>query len=230
MVRRTDNALRTKSDNRRKKTDDVGQEKRKIRKKHRPLPRTRHTLDQIVDLVGETLPRREANKYLKRITSVLPDNLVEKYKILRRAEKFHITHVRRCMDTLVPEKKPCRHDYTKDELYQFLTVCAYGFKHDKAEDLLKVLQNDHWTSEPHHEEYEYLGGKITDLDVIECMIDRLSRNLQFNKGDYNRKDLEKYRPKYISKQEHRMRIYDYYMDKFSKTVKEIWQDMKRVEQ
>lgn len=188
----------------------------------------KYSLDGLITLLTEDLPREEANNLLRnKRKEIIPVAIRNKYEKYRKDELFHIAHVRQCMDLLLPEKAPCQHDHTKDELYFFVSICAYDLKHPISQDKVNEYHEQHWTKEPHHPEYEKIKGNIIhDTDIIETVVDRLSRNLQFNRGKYNQGQLKKYEPQYLRNNAHRLTLYKAYQDGLSPMVRETWQKMK----
>lgn len=194
---------------------------------HRPFT----TLDKMIHFLTKNLTRLQANELLKReIWNLLPPDLVEKYKTIQAGETFHIRHVRRCMDKLLPNKVPNQHDHSKTELYFFLTNCAYKLTEhcSVGPKLLEDTIARHHKREAHHPEFEKWNKKkdIEETDIIEIAVDRLSRNLQANSGDYNTRQLVTYEPKFVREHKKKIAIYRAYSDSLQPSVRTEWERMK----
>ena len=189
--------------------------------------------------------RRERNEILGKKngrSELLPEEYLEEYERLRKREYRHIQHVRLCYSTILNEQPKTNnsqqysavslHDYSKDEFYLFVTILAFSFslKDVLPYDLLQAELDRHFTLEPHHPEYEKLnahkGLRIRDRDIAEMALDRLSRNLQFNNGNYNNSQIEKYEPQFLFDNKRRIELYRKYVKDFKPVVLSIWNDMK----
>jgi hypothetical protein len=202
--------------------------------KKRGIPSKFANLNTMVDYLTTKVPRQQANILLKRENreKLLPSWFLGEYENYRQKEAFHVTHVRTCMDKLLPDKVPNQHDHSKDELYFLITTCAYNITDDRCKvpaAIIDKLVEGHYRAEPHHPEYEKLNkeGKIKDKDIIETAVDRLSRNLQFNQGQYNTADLTKYEPKFVRDHKNRITLYRAYTDALMPMVLETWETLKK---
>lgn len=182
------------------------------------------------DLISHisNLNKNEANELIEQhIWEILPTNKISSYRGLLDKEYNHMLHVRKCMDKLFPEDSPNNHDHTKNQLYFFITICAFNEEMDCyiPEDILQQTLISHYSREKHHPEYEIYNKNdpITSKDIMETAIDRLSRNLQFNGGDFNDKDMEKFIPQFITNQASRTSIYLDFVRAMKPLVKEEWE-------
>ena len=147
------------------------------------------------------LSRPDANRWLSDNLEKLSGDLWLKYRGARERELLHINHVRRVMAQLqlgkgVEATNTSKHDFSKDEWYFLVTIAKFtlGFP-DLVDSAFKEAVNEHYALEPHHPEHEKVAGKeCTAYDIVEMAVDRLSRNLQFNNGTYNREQMEKFAP------------------------------------
>lgn len=194
-------------------------------------------LNLLVDFLtsDKQISRTKANSLLgdkTRRSKILPPWFLENYEKLRRQEKLHITHVRKCMDKIVPGESPNQHDYSKDELYIFITICAFNVKDELCRVPKKTLDkiiSEHHRSERHHPEFEKLNNQpLVDKDILEMAVDRLSRNLQFNQGRYNEEQLIKFEPKFESNHENNITLYKAYISSLKSPVEETWREVKRM--
>lgn len=179
-----------------------------------------------------TLPRPKANDLLatyKGREKLIPGELFPRYENLRENELLHISHVRKCMNILLPENDN-KHDWSKDELYIFITICAFRFINECVvpdETRVRYIE-DHFTKEPHHPEHEILtGNDLKDQDILEMAVDRMSRNLQFNNGEYNEENMEKFCPLFHKKQEERTQLYKKYITEYKNLVKETFYSLSK---
>lgn len=193
-------------------------------------------LNQLVDYISSesNISRKKANILLsdKSRNKILPHWFLKDYEKYRKEEIFHINHVRRCMDKIVPGESPNRHDYSKDELYFFITICAFNVKDEVCEvpsNVLDKIISDHHKTERHHPEFEKLNNEpLGEKDILEMVVDRLSRNLQFNQGRYNESQLIKFDPTFESNHENNINLYKTYINSLKTTVQETWREMKKV--
>lgn len=181
-----------------------------------------------------SLPRAKANNLLatyEEREKLIPTELFARYEEIRKNELFHIHHVRKCMNTIT-SKGNNKHDWSKDELYIFITICAFQFldECDTPDETREKYIEDHYRKEAHHPEHESLTGKeLKKTDIMETAVDRMSRNLQFNKGVYNEDQLEQYCPLFHKNQEERTELYKKYTELYKNLVRKLFQKMKREE-
>lgn len=191
-------------------------------------------LNQLVVYLTSEISRKKANSLLsdKSRGKILPSWFLEDYEKYRKAEKLHITHVRKCMDKIVPGESPNQHDHSKDELYFFLTICAFNVKDEVCQVPSKTLDeiiSEHQKSERHHPEFEKLNNEpLGEKDILEMVVDRLSRNLQFNQGKYNEEQLLKFEPRFESNHEKNITIYRAYINSLKRIVEETWREVKKI--
>ena len=100
------------------------------------------------------------------------------------------------------------HDHTKDEYFAFILALHFEMlknpetEEDKkakpqVEVLVKHELDRHYIYEPHHPEWEKLHKKeISYIDIFEMAIDRLSRNVQFARGEINLAKMHQFFPKF----------------------------------
>ena len=91
------------------------------------------TIDGMVNYVMKELDRDSSEAILKtEKTKLLPKEFVQLYQHYYANEINHINHVRSCMDYLLglgdPALDRIPHDYSKNERYLFLTICAFNLK------------------------------------------------------------------------------------------------------
>ena len=89
------------------------------------------------------------------------------------------------------------HDWSKDFVYMVTTGIAFSLKRaDLVQDILQTEIERHFELEDHHPEHmDYSGTLMTDGQILEMAVDRLSRNLQFNQGNINLSDMHTFEPK-----------------------------------
>jgi len=188
---------------------------------------TFNDLNQLVVYLTTEISRKKANSLLgvKSRGKILPSWFLEDYEKYRKAEKLHINHVRKCMDRIVPEERPNQHDHSKDELYFFITTCAFNDVCQVPPKTLDKIISEHHKSERHHPEFEKLNNEpLGEKDILEMAVDRLSRNLQFNRGKYNEEQLIKFEPRFESNQEKNITIYRAYINSLKPIVEETWRE------
>jgi len=131
-----------------------------------------------------------------------PDE-AQKYSDMVENEKRHIKLVRAVMDEIFSESsdhfEASRHDFTKDEAYIFCTLMHFRFNiKDQISEFTQPEISRHARLEPHHPEFEFqphiTWPAFTDYNLLEMCIDRLARNLQFNKGLFNAEQFSKFLP------------------------------------
>lgn len=175
--------------------------------------------------------RDEANKLLNQCSvrkTIFPSNTWEEYEKRREEELFHIKHVRRCVDNLWGHTSN-QHDHSKDELYLLVTICGFEKSWEKyvSKTVLECNLKWHHEQESHHPEYERIRGhKILERDIVEMVIDRLSRNLQFNRGKYNKEEWVKYEPKFLKDHQSRLNAYKMYRENLAPLVQNTWNVMR----
>lgn len=191
------------------------------------------TMNQLIKRIMRMTPT-EANDMLeKHLWDILPVDQVERYKKLRNRETLHIAHVRNCMNQLLPDKRPNLHDHSKNELYFFITSCHFQMK-DTCTVPKKYLDSiiaSHHKEEAHHPEYEKYnkGKRISDEDIMEMVVDRLSRNLQGNGGAYDQQLIEHYYPSFQYDRKRRLELYKQYVDTFKPLVEREWHELTQKE-
>lgn len=193
-----------------------------------PIMRSK-SMNQLITHLSKLKPTN-ANKLLEsHLWELLPADLLSRYRRLRDQETFHIAHVRNCMDQLLPDKKPNQHDYSKNELYFFMTICHFhmGDICSVPKKYLDDVISNHHKAEPHHPEHEKHGKKksITKGDIMEMAVDRLSRNLQGNQGQYDRQRIEYYYPSFCYDHKKRLELYKQYIDNFQPLVQREWKSL-----
>jgi hypothetical protein len=205
-------------------------------KRKRSITGHNKTMKEAVKELVEGMPRTRANHLLGENASrksLFPTKEGKIYEECRKRELFHIKHVRACMDEILPSQfKKNQHDHTKDELYLLVTSCAFNPELAKICELeqtvIQKFVKEHTQAEAHHPEYEEVeDNKITVSDIIETVVDRLSRNLQFNGGKYNKEEWGKYEPKYLRDPETRLRLYRLYQENLADQVEKIWNELKK---
>ena len=192
---------------------------------------TAQRMNRLIHLL-KSKPPDIANGLLKtQLKDLLPAEISAKYEKLRNEELFHIQHVRKCMDTLRPQQAPNQHDHSKNELYFFVTICHFNLSEqcEIPKTWLQEIIKEHYRQEAHHPEYESLNpqSSIGDSDIMEMSIDRLSRNLQKNGGEYNPSQLIKFSPKFEKNHKARSTLYYSYISSLQPLVKQIWWDLKK---
>ena len=190
---------------------------------------------QAMDYLTKKIKREEANKLL-RLESVRKSmfdspELQALYEKKRQDELFHRIHVRKCMSVLNYKEKGSKHDCTKDEFYFLITIFAFDKEVNWSslvpDELLKEVINQHYHQEAHHPEYEEVPGQtIKDADIMEMAVDRLSRNLQFNGGQYNKQQWRTFEPDFLSDHKTKLRKYKEYRDCVAPIVEETWKNLK----
>lgn len=202
------------------------------RKKKTILLKRYLSLDEMRRDLTEKMSRKSANEILrKHRKNIIPLNLMEKFEKLWKAEYFHLEHVRKCMDKLLPHKAPNLHDETKDEMYMFITICAFNMKDYCTINpkLLRETIKEHHKAEPHHPEFEKWNKtkRISEVNLMEMAIDRLSRNLQANGGTYNIDQLEQYLPEFVHDHEKNLETYKEYSNSLRQLVKKEWENQQK---
>jgi len=113
-----------------------------------------------------------------------------------KEEIFHVQFVRMIMKELTGMDN--NHDWSKD--YYYMAVTILGFKMDSKDlvkDLLEKEIEFHYELEAHHIEHmDYSKRLMTDREIREMAVDRLSRNLQFNNGEINLDQMIQFEPKF----------------------------------
>ena len=155
-----------------------------------------HALKQVSDRDSQNLilvKKLDAIQW-KRI--VEPGNLLEyeqKLWELYIEEWDHQEIVNRALRQLGNER---RHDWSKDYRYVFTLAGKFQF-HIPGEAYEKWFKDEisrHYNLEAHHPEYEINNGTITNLDIQEMAVDRLSRNLWKNDGRINMEQMTRFLP------------------------------------
>lgn len=185
------------------------------------------TWQEAIEYLTETITREKANVLLKtktnRETLFQETKQWEAYEKFRNEELFHCFFVRKCMNLLNPSGKNNLHDNSKDELYFFANICEYSL--GRPVSRLGEYLKKHWSSEKHHPEYELANpDRITEQDIIETCVDKLSRNLQFNEGNYNFEQLKIYEPVYNIDYDIRLKIYKSNLEKLMPIIQKLWRE------
>ena len=96
--------------------------------------------------------------------------------------------------------------------------------------MLREVIKEHHAAEPHHPEFEIYNQftEITSLDILETAVDRLSRNLQFNDGEFNSDQIRLYEPAFVKNHETRICLYRILSEFLKPIVKETWDEMVQV--
>ena len=164
--------------------------------------------DLLTDEQRHVLLNHRAEKATLIIESLCGVGEAAKYDDMVKNEKRHIMLVRAAMDEINAERQardptyrffPSRHDYTKDAAYIFCTLMhfRYNIQHLVSQYTQPMIDR-HVSSEPHHPEFEnkeYMKTPLLDEDnILEMAIDRISRNIQFSKGDFNQEQFMKFMP------------------------------------
>ena len=202
--------------------------------KQQPQPWTKGDTKGAVQYLTEKLKRSDANKLLRskctRRSMFATEELQDLYESKRREELFHRTHVRKCMDTLKPTPSGSRHDATKDEFYFFVTILGFdkeaGLAQYISAELLTDTIEQHYQQEAHHPQYENYGKMVGDDDIMEMAVDRLSRNLQFNGGQYNKTQWASFEPIFTTNHKDKLKKYKNYRDSLAPLVLEAWTKLK----
>jgi len=171
-----------------------------------------HDYPEYEDLLTEDERREEQNKRASKAPFIIESfcgvDEAKRYKEMVKNEERHIQLVRSAMDDIMMERKgedptyhfaPSQHDYTKDPWYIFCTL--WHFRYGITEKVSKLTQREidrHLSLERHHPECEnqehITEPLLTEDDILEMAIDRISRNFQFNNGEFNREQFMKYMP------------------------------------
>ena len=131
-----------------------------------------------------------------------------KYEEMRRNEKLHRVLVRSVMNELMFARHakdpttaiiPSVHDWSKDEAYIFCTLMHFRYNiKDLVSQYTQPEIDRHLRTEKHHPEFEFQDHitepALTDDDILETGIDRLSRCLQFNRGNLKFDQILKFKP------------------------------------
>ena len=181
----------------------------------------------MIDYVTNRLDRESAEQILSRHRGVLlPVELVQSYEIFREKEIKHINHVRMCMNVINSDTAVSLHDHSKTEFYFFITVCAFSMKDHCVVDgeLLKEIIREHHQAETHHPEFEIYNPdkEICWLDILEMAVDRLSRNLQANEGQFNADQIRRYEPNFVKHHDVRIALYRTLVPHLKPLVKDRW--------
>lgn len=205
------------------------------------LEKAKASILETVDSICRLQHRFQRNEVLcdeQSRKKLIPEWYQLKYEESLTRELDHIRHVRASYEAIYPDET-CWHDCTKDNFYLFVTILAFnlGLKEDLPEGLLQSELDYHLGSEKHHPEYERINHtlveknpawRITSQDIAEMAVDRLSRNLAFNRGVYNDSDIKKFEPKFVYENERRLTNYYDFVRKFKPIVKRVWDSMFRV--
>lgn len=187
------------------------------------------TWQEAIKYLTETISRDHANELLKTYQN--RKKLFEKtgqikiYETFRNEEIFHCLFVRKCMDILNKGEAKNLHDWSKDELYFFVHICHYLLNFPVPN--ISQYNIEHWQTEKHHPEYENTNSeKITESDIIEMCVDRLSRNLQYNEGDFNISQLDFYEPKFLYDHISRIHFYKENLETLKPIILKLWKKEK----
>ena len=130
------------------------------------------------------------------------------YGEMRRNEKLHRVLVRSVMNELMfarhakdpsTDFKPSQHDWSKDEAYIFCTLMHFRYNiKDLVCEYTQPEIDRHLRTEKHHPEFEFQDHitepALTNDDILEMAIDRLSRCYQFNEGTLKFDQILKFKP------------------------------------
>ena len=205
------------------------------KKAENSLPWVERNTGEAIKHLTTCMTRKEANDFLQKKDNrktIFKPEVWQTYEKERDDELLHIQHVRKCMDLLQPGCQPNQHDHTKDELYFLVTVCKFskelGLANYISNEILDSNIKFHYHKEAHHPEYEEVQGQsIEDKDIMEMAVDRLSRNLQFNKGKYNKEQWKTFEPKFLKNHKARLNIYQKYRNSLAPIVEESWRELKK---
>lgn len=132
------------------------------------------------------------------------------YREMLENEERHRELVRAVMDNIMQTRKaqdssftfvPSRHDETKDAFSHFAMLLhfRYGIQHLVSQFTQPEIQR-HLSLESHHPQYEFQDRFTEPIlkadDILETAIDRISRNIQFNQGEFNREQFVKFLPEF----------------------------------
>ena len=191
---------------------------------------------EAVDYLTTKISREEANKLLRfasiRKTMFDKPELQNLYEDKLKDELFHLKHVRKCMDILDCKNENNKHDHTKDEYYFLITILGFdkevGWSKLVSKELLTETINQHLHQEAHHPQYEEVPGQtIQDVDILEMVVDRLSRNLQFNNGKYNKEQWPNFDPVFLKDHKTKLKKYKDYRDCLATIVEQTWKNLKK---
>ncbi|ELT93366.1 hypothetical protein CAPTEDRAFT_227569 [Capitella teleta] len=139
--------------------------------------------------------RETANQRFQILVDNGPTTVVETtlFDILNN-ELFHVEFVRKVTTILTGRESD--HDWSKDLFYMVTAATAYTLKRmDLVKDIVESEIERHFQSEAHHpENVDYTRILMTDEQILEMAVDRLSRSLQFNRGVAHLTEMEKYEP------------------------------------
>jgi hypothetical protein len=187
------------------------------------------TLQALLDSILQ-MKRSDANKFLSgSCKNYFPQHLIKRYEEIKEKELFHIKHVRKCMEKLKADGTPNRHDHTKDAFYIFITSCHFNLNDECTvpPEILKSVIAQHHKAERHHPEYEKYNPKkeLGNDDIMEMAVDRLSRNLQANQGEFNNQNIEQYMPSFPKNHKKKIEIYKEYVKALQPMVKATFQEL-----
>ncbi len=121
-----------------------------------------------------------------------------------------------------------RHDYTKDELYFFVTSMKFDcqFQGDSLVQLSKMEIDRHFQLEAHHPQYEDFNNReCTERDIEEMAIDRLCRNIQFN-GHIVDEEMARFIPEFpLGDNEEKQRMFKDFVQQRKQMVVEEYERM-----
>ena len=101
---------------------------------------------------------------------------------------------------------------------------------DLLGDAFQSVVQDHYRQEAHHPEHETFPGnpECSDTDILEMAIDRLSRELQFNQGEYNWENMKRFEPSFTYDTERKLNLYRERSKENASLCKEIWDSMQSI--
>ena len=156
--------------------------------------------------------RRELDELLEAAPSMFRDRKDSLFEM----ELRHINHMIMTMNKVNEKKYGCGvketsiHDHTKNMYYFFMTCGKYSiFSAPKDKQLWNKLKDlipggfdvecdkivkMHTRSEKHHPEFEYEldACAISDEDIVEMCVDRMSRNIYANNGSIDMDQIFKF--------------------------------------
>ena len=176
--------------------------------------------------MSEKRTREGANTWLTDHVPRMRGAEWDKFRRAREEELRHIRHVRHVMQAVTGVSN--NHDFSKDEWYMMVTIGRFTMDQaDLTEQVFTKVVQEHYLLEPHHPEHEGLPGcqQCTTQDIMEMAVDRLSRNLQKNQGEYNWQQMGKYEPVFTYDVERKLELYRKSTKEYAEITEQIWKEM-----
>ena len=115
-------------------------------------------------------------------------------ELATRREEEHITFMKHILSEFPEFDDRKSHDYSKDSLFYYVAASWFTAK-VRSREMKYLIESElirHYALEPHHPEFEKFNScECTKIDIKECALDRLSRNLQFSGEDVVNLDIIK---------------------------------------